>query len=96
MHFSVALSHCSVSQCKDTLCGCRVAVIGQKFQDSADQKEPWYGTNYSIEDISENTLDQWSNAGFHPNLNMPLPNEFIPTDFELATPEERVSIVSIL
>ena len=78
------------------ICACRVAVIGQKYQNSADQKEPWYGTEYSIEEISQSTLDQWSNAGFHPNLKMPLPNEFIPTNFELATPEEKVKMMLIL
>ena len=32
----------------------------------------------------------WQNAGLHDNLRLPARNEFIPTDFQLATREEDV------
>ncbi len=34
----------------------RVAVVGKKFEGQTDQKEKWYGTEYSIEPIPQETL----------------------------------------
>lgn len=35
----------------------RLAVIGQKFENIADQTEPWYDTKYKMEKIPEDILE---------------------------------------
>ena len=35
----------------------RVAVIGKKFEGKTDKTEKWYGTNYSLTPIPEDTLN---------------------------------------
>lgn len=60
-------------------------VVSQKFDDTVDgllKTEPWYGTKYTKKNISEATLQKWSEAASN-SLHMPAKNEFIPTDFEL-------------
>ena len=34
----------------------RVSVVGQKFKGQTKLSEPWYGTEYSLEKIPEETL----------------------------------------
>ena len=34
----------------------RIAVVGKKFEGQTDRVEKWYGTNYSLSPISEETL----------------------------------------
>ncbi|KAI0220840.1 Insulin-degrading enzyme [Lamellibrachia satsuma] len=63
----------------------RVSVVGQKFKGQTDKSEPWYGTEYSLDAIAEETLEKWRTAGFHENLKLPPKNEFIPTDFEIVS-----------
>lgn len=74
---------------KDVLCcltpdNMRVAVIGKKFEPIADQSEEWYGTKYKRERIPDSLIEDWKNSGLNSDLHIPEPNEFIPTDFELA------------
>ncbi|KAK2177670.1 hypothetical protein NP493_586g01027 [Ridgeia piscesae] len=63
----------------------RVSVVGQKFKGQTDLSEPWYGTEYSLENIPEETLQKWQTAGLHENLKLPSKNEFIATDFEIVS-----------
>ncbi|KAI0221377.1 metalloprotease [Massospora cicadina] len=76
---------------RDTL-GCldprkmRVTVISKSVQGRADLKcEPWYGTQYAIETIDSGLLKRL--VAPNPNLHLPLPNPFIPTNFELVATE---------
>ncbi|KAF9923801.1 Insulinase (Peptidase M16) [Linnemannia zychae] len=46
--------------------------------------ERWYGTQYHVSPISPDLLDRLQHKlELNPELHMPLPNEFIPTDFEI-------------
>lgn len=65
----------------------RVAVIGKKFEDIATESEKWYGTKYKLENLVEDVIEKWRNAGVHENLKLPPRNEFIPTNFQLAEKE---------
>ncbi|CAG8518542.1 18063_t:CDS:10, partial [Racocetra fulgida] len=47
-----------------------------------DQKEPWYGTEYKVEPFSMEFIEELKNLEIDPELNIPPPNEFIPTKFE--------------
>ncbi|CAI7799723.1 unnamed protein product [Closterium sp. NIES-54] len=47
-------------------------------------KEPWFDVPYTTTLLSPALLDQWaSDTWLNPDLLMPPPNEFIPTDFSL-------------
>ncbi|XP_053549458.1 LOW QUALITY PROTEIN: nardilysin [Bombina bombina] len=49
-----------------------------------DQKEKWFGTQYSREDIDEKWKDLWaSDFELNPELRLPNENQFIATDFTL-------------
>ncbi|GLV31928.1 Insulin degrading metalloproteinase [Carabus blaptoides fortunei] len=61
----------------------RLAVIAKKYAGQTDQIEPWYGTEFKVEKISENKLANWKNAGFCDELKLPERNEFIPTNFDI-------------
>ncbi|KAF9291020.1 Insulinase (Peptidase M16) [Linnemannia elongata] len=55
------------------------------------QTERWYGTQYHVAPVSPALLDRLSKGlELHPELHMPLPNEYLPKDFEthkVDTPE---------
>ena len=67
----------------------RVHVVAKAFEDIADAVEPWYGTKYKKEKISNEILEKWENAGKLKKLNqafhLPEKNEFIPTKFDIKT-----------
>ena len=74
----------------------RVAIVGQKFTGTTDRKEKWYGTDYSMTKIPEETLRKWENAGLHESLRLPDKNEFIPTNFELFPRDENPAINPVI
>ncbi|KAJ1521592.1 hypothetical protein ONE63_003243 [Megalurothrips usitatus] len=75
----------------------RVVVQAQVFKSIADSKEEWYGTEYKWEDIPEETLQKWRNAGLCSDLILPPKNEFIPSDFSvLPVPGEIKPFPSVI
>uniref|UniRef100_A0A3Q4H5N9 Nardilysin b (N-arginine dibasic convertase) n=1 Tax=Neolamprologus brichardi TaxID=32507 RepID=A0A3Q4H5N9_NEOBR len=49
-------------------------------------KEKWFGTCYSMEDISEEWAERWAgDFELNPELHLPAENKFIATDFTLKT-----------
>jgi secreted Zn-dependent insulinase-like peptidase len=63
-----------------------VTLINQHFENASDmewRQEPWYGTTYAAEKLSESYLTALENLELHPELNLPEPNPFIASDFEL-------------
>ncbi|XP_072275730.1 nardilysin isoform X1 [Pyxicephalus adspersus] len=51
-----------------------------------DLKEKWFGTQYSVEDISAQWKDLWAtDFPLNPDLHHPAENKFIATDFTLKT-----------
>lgn len=68
----------------------RVAIVGKKFVGQTDSTEKWYGTQYKLEDISQEKIDLWTNCGLNDqNLSLPPINDFIPSNLELKTNEEK-------
>ena len=65
----------------------RLVIVNQSLADKATLSEPWYGTKYAIEDIPEDSLGTWSDAGMQEDLCLPPRNEFLPTNFSLITSE---------
>ncbi|RIB06084.1 Metalloenzyme, LuxS/M16 peptidase-like protein [Gigaspora rosea] len=63
-----------------------------------DRKEMWYGTEYKVEPLSKEFIEELQNQEISPDLRIPPPNEFIPTNFEtnkheVATPQKRPDII---
>ncbi|XP_046548482.1 insulin-degrading enzyme-like [Haliotis rubra] len=68
-------------------------IIAQKFKGMTDQKEKWYGTDYSESSIPAEMIRKWSDCGLHESLRLPQRNEFIPTNFDIVTREPESSAV---
>jgi len=58
-----------------TLDNMQIVLIAENLP--TDQTDPWYGTRYSLEPISDDQLSHWQNAKLHPALTLPPPNPFI-------------------
>lgn len=58
----------------------RISLTSQDLTDLSE-KEKWYGTEYSHDDIPGDLLERVKAAGINSELHLPLPNEFIPQDF---------------
>uniref|UniRef100_A0A1J3JW63 Zinc-metallopeptidase, peroxisomal n=2 Tax=Noccaea caerulescens TaxID=107243 RepID=A0A1J3JW63_NOCCA len=61
----------------------RIFWESNKFEGKTDKVEPWYNTAYSLEKITEFTIQEWMKSSPHVNLLLPTPNVFIPTDLSL-------------
>jgi insulysin len=48
-----------------------------------DKKEPWIGGVYAVKPISKETIQTWSDAKPNINIDLPLPNPYIPTHLSL-------------
>uniref|UniRef100_A0A182QBN9 Insulin-degrading enzyme n=1 Tax=Anopheles farauti TaxID=69004 RepID=A0A182QBN9_9DIPT len=61
----------------------RLIIVGQKCESLTNAQERWYGTKYGVHKIDPSILEYWSTPDLNDNLQLPEPNPFIPTDFEL-------------
>ncbi|KAI4330509.1 hypothetical protein MLD38_028795 [Melastoma candidum] len=68
----------------------RIFWESKNFQGSTDMIEPWYGTAFSVENISSSQIKEWMESSPNKDLHMPEPNIFIPTDFSLKNEEEKI------
>ncbi|KAK9921953.1 hypothetical protein M0R45_030445 [Rubus argutus] len=57
----------------------RIFWLSKKFESLTNMVEPWYGTAYSIERITDSMIQEWIAASPNENLHLPAPNVFIPT-----------------
>jgi insulysin len=71
-----------------------VFFASKKFQGQTDLVEPWFGTSYSVVDVSEEDIVCWKQDTEHKGaLHLPGVNQFIPTRFEvLGTKAETPSL----
>ncbi|KAG0627873.1 hypothetical protein M758_2G234700 [Ceratodon purpureus] len=67
----------------------RIFWYSKQFEGKTSEREPWYGTDYIIERIEDNLVQEWSQAPTNEKLHLPMPNVFIPTDFTLRDPEPK-------
>ncbi|GAQ79598.1 Insulinase family protein [Klebsormidium nitens] len=75
----------------------RIFWTSKEFTDQLSEKEPWYGTKYSVEKLGPDRTDAWTRGAPDVRLHLPAPNEFIPTDFALKAPvtkTEQPALVS--
>jgi insulysin len=64
----------------------KIFLVGQELE-GLNQTEKWYGTQYSNDKIDADWMRRVKSAGRNPDLHLPAPNEFIPTDFSV--PDKR-------
>lgn len=69
----------------------RISIAGKKFQGTANLKEEWYGTEYSLEKIPDYVIQRWQNCELNSDFHLPGKNEFIATDFDLSPRDENPS-----
>ncbi|XP_022087201.1 nardilysin-like [Acanthaster planci] len=62
-------------------------LLSKHFEGQCDRKEPWYQTDYRIEDVPKEWNDLIQNLDMNPELHIPEPNIFIATNFDLKTPD---------
>ncbi len=65
-----------------------VIAVGQKFQEKTTEAELWYGTKHATEKIPDAKIEAWKNPELNDRLQLHPPNEFIPTDFQRAPPDD--------
>lgn len=65
-----------------------VYIVAREFSGKTDRKEKYFEFNYSCEQINEDRINRWKNAGLNSKLSLPYPNEFIPKNLELVEREE--------
>ena len=71
-------------------CSLRVFLTSKEFLSIASEKEKWYGTQYKQEYLSEELIKQYETCEINCELYLPIPNEFIPTDFQLFSKEKNL------
>ena len=54
---------------------------------NVDSTERYYGTEYSYRQDRARWVQAWKTARRHPNLSLPVPNDFIPQDIALREPK---------
>ncbi|KAK4883510.1 hypothetical protein RN001_006829 [Aquatica leii] len=69
----------------------RIGVIAKKFSLDAHQTEPWYGTQYKLEKIPKDVMEEWRNCGLCPELRIPDKNDFVATNFDLYPLDKEVT-----
>lgn len=57
---------------------------------SFDQKDPWLGTSYTVKSIPQATLTAWQVAKPNPQIDLPLPNPYIPENIAIIPKEKSI------
>lgn len=71
----------------------RISLVSQSLEGLND-KEKWYGTEHSYEDISQDLLAAIKSVQHNSNLHYPIPNEFIPENFDILKPKSESPLLN--
>lgn len=84
-----------IKECMDHLRAdnCNVMLTSNNYsEDDCPLKEHWFGTHYSVEDITAEVMQSWTDFAINTELVLPKRNTFIPTDVTLKeVPTEDVN-----
>jgi insulysin len=69
----------------------RVFLESKEFVSIATEKEKWFGTHYNQEYLPDELIKKCETYERIPELHLPAPNEFIPTDFQLFSKEKNLT-----
>lgn len=67
----------------------KVLLVSKDFAQEANQEEKWFGTKYKLDHLPEELIEKCMNCELDPELHLPKPNEFIPTDFHLFSGDKK-------
>lgn len=73
----------------------RIHLVSKDFAGVANEKEEWYGTEFSREPLAPELLSKWTKVQPCPDLHLPPMNEFVPTDFDLKPREAEAPTVPV-
>ncbi|KAK4775970.1 hypothetical protein SAY87_023931 [Trapa incisa] len=68
---------------------CRILWASKKFNGQTDLVEPWYGTAYSMERLTESSIKGWIKCAPDEDLHLPVRNQFIASDMTLKHTQEK-------
>ncbi|XP_065857440.1 insulin-degrading enzyme-like 1, peroxisomal isoform X2 [Euphorbia lathyris] len=74
----------------------RIFWESKKFEGQTERVEPWYGTAYSVENITSLMIEEWMLSAPNESLHLPAANVFIPTDLSLKDSQEKVKFPVLL
>ncbi|KAJ7976778.1 insulin-degrading enzyme-like 1, peroxisomal [Quillaja saponaria] len=74
----------------------RIFWVSKFFEGDTNMAEPWYGTTYSIERITDSLIQEWILSAPNERMHLPAPNVFIPTDLSLRNVQEKVNLPVLL
>ncbi|XP_024981042.1 insulin-degrading enzyme-like 1, peroxisomal isoform X2 [Cynara cardunculus var. scolymus] len=66
------------------------------FEGHTDLTEPWYGTAYSVEKITDSIIQEWMERAPDEHLHLPTANVFIPTDLSIKNVRKKVNLPVLL
>ena len=74
------IRNCTEKLRADNVC---VIVLAKDYAEECDKIEPWFKTNYKLENIPQDWEKSWENPEKIPELFLPQPNIFIAKDLDL-------------
>lgn len=83
------LSQLDIDNCRITV-GSQSAVDGLEY----NEKEKWYGTQYTVQPFSSSLLDAASKSSSS-GLGLPGPNQFMPTNLDIIDKKEVLEVRSL-
>jgi insulysin len=69
----------------------RVFLASKEFLSIATDKEKWFNTQYKQDYLPDELIKKCETCEIIPQLHLPTPNEFIPTDFHLYSKEKNLT-----
>ena len=78
------ISSCLQQLQPDNVC---IFLVAREFADACTEVEPWYKTNYMVEEIPQEWKVQWKESTWDPNMFLPEPNIFIAKDLSMKQPD---------
>lgn len=69
---------------------CQYYIVADNPEINYTTREKWFGSEYTSKEISSSLLEDWENIT-NPNIELPNPNHFIPTDLSLKTISQNES-----
>ena len=73
----------------DNVC---IFMLAREFAEACNKVEPWFKTNYMIEEIPSEWEEQWKASKCDPSMFLPEPNKFIAKDLSLKKPDSQSTI----
>ena len=83
------ISSCLQQLQPDNVC---IFLLAREFADACNKVEPWFKTNYMIEEIPSQWEEQWKASKCDPSMFLPEPNIFIAKDLSLKKPDSQSTI----